>query len=95
MPLFEAGVVQAVFAGHDHFYERSERNGVTCLTSAGGGAPLYDRAGENPYSRRWRREHHGCLVEATPESLTIRALAAETGEIIDECVLERGRRRTY
>ena len=42
--LFEAYGVRAVFAGHDHAYERMERRGVRYFVSGGGGAPVYRRA---------------------------------------------------
>ena len=42
-PLFERYGVTAVFSGHDHCYERAERNGVHYFVSGGGGAPLYGR----------------------------------------------------
>ncbi len=43
-PLFERYRVDAVFSGHDHCYERAERNGVHYIVSGGGGAPLYPRS---------------------------------------------------
>jgi len=43
-PLYEKYGVTAVFSGHDHCYERAERNGVRYFVSGGGGAPLYPRA---------------------------------------------------
>ena len=42
-PLFEKYQVSAVFSGHDHVYERAERNGIRYFVSGGGGAPLYPR----------------------------------------------------
>jgi hypothetical protein len=42
-PIFERYGVDAVFSGHDHVYERAERNGVRYFVSGGGGAPLYPR----------------------------------------------------
>jgi hypothetical protein len=42
-PIFERYGVDAVFSGHDHVYERSEKNGVHYFVSGGGGAPLYPR----------------------------------------------------
>lgn len=46
-PLFERYQVAAVFSGHDHCYERAERNGIRYVVSGGGGAPLYPRS-RNP-----------------------------------------------
>jgi predicted phosphodiesterase len=42
-PIFERYGVDAVFSGHDHVYERAEKNGVHYFVSGGGGAPLYPR----------------------------------------------------
>ena len=42
-PIFERYGVDAVFSGHDHVYERSEKNGIRFFVSGGGGAPLYPR----------------------------------------------------
>ena len=42
-PLFERYGVDAVFSGHDHCYERAQKNGVHYFVSGGAGAPLYPR----------------------------------------------------
>src|SRR5207245_4942558 len=34
--------IEAVFAGHEHFYERGEINGLKYFVLGGGGAPLED-----------------------------------------------------
>jgi len=39
--LFVKYNVNLVLAGHDHLYYRTRRNGVTYVTTGGGGAPLY------------------------------------------------------
>jgi acid phosphatase type 7 len=39
---YEAYPVRAVFAGHEHIYERLERRGVTYFVTGGGGAHLYE-----------------------------------------------------
>jgi hypothetical protein len=35
--------VDAVFAGHEHYYQRKVIDGVMQIITGGGGAPLYDR----------------------------------------------------
>lgn len=41
-PIFDQyPAIRAVFAGHDHGYYRTERNGIWYIVTAGGGAPLY------------------------------------------------------
>jgi len=39
-PLFVSHHVDAVFAGHEHIYYRQEKDGITYITTGGGGAPL-------------------------------------------------------
>ncbi len=41
VPLFERYGVRLVLNGHDHNYQRFERNGVTYVVHGGGGAGLY------------------------------------------------------
>ncbi len=46
VPLFETYGVDAVFAGHDHVYERSTVNGIKYVVTGGGGAPIYSATGD-------------------------------------------------
>jgi len=48
--LFEAYGVSIVFNGHIHSYERFVRNGITYVTTGGGGAPLDPQTGPNFHS---------------------------------------------
>lgn len=41
LPLVEQYGVSIIFGGHNHYYARSDVDGVTHLTVGGGGAPLY------------------------------------------------------
>ena len=41
MTLFKKHGVDAIFAGHDHMYVRSERDGIIHVITGGGGSPLY------------------------------------------------------
>ena len=64
VPLFEANDVDMVFSGHNHQYERSLKDGVYYIVSAGGGAPLYGfpNTSLNPYSQvRNKAYHHTTL----------------------------------
>jgi len=42
IPILEERGVTALFAGHDHSYQRHEKAGVQYIVTAGAGAPLYD-----------------------------------------------------
>ncbi len=60
--LFERYHVKAVFAGHDHCYERSLFKGIHYITTGGGGAPLYDKSSRNDHSQIFIKEHHFCIL---------------------------------
>jgi hypothetical protein len=40
--LFAEHKVDAVFAGHEHYYERRTVDGIVHIITGGGGAPMYD-----------------------------------------------------
>jgi predicted phosphodiesterase len=77
VPLFEKYRVTAVFAGHDHTYERSLKNGITYITVGGGGAPLYKKSEnaekQNPYSKFFKSTEHYLIVSVNENSITINA----------------------
>ena len=87
LPLFEQHHVRAVFAGHDHAYERMERRGVRYFVSGGGGAPVYrekscaavDRAAKRVY----RSVHHLLRVRVEGTNVEVTALAVADGAPID------------
>ncbi|NUU95107.1 hypothetical protein XO10_02200 [Marinitoga sp. 1135] len=59
-PIFEKYNVKLVFNGHVHAYERFELNGITYITTGGGGAP-FDPGHKkilNPYTKKL---HYGYL----------------------------------
>jgi hypothetical protein len=87
MPLLEKYNATAMFAGHDHFYERSEpEGGVTAFVTGGAGAPLRnkakDAAKQNPYSKVFEKRLHYCLITVGEDSCTLEALTPE-GEVLD------------
>jgi predicted phosphodiesterase len=41
VPQFKRLGVKLVFTGHNHGYDRNEKDGITYVTAGGGGAPLY------------------------------------------------------
>ncbi len=86
VPLFETYGVSIVFSGHDHSYERGTVNGVKYVVTGGGGAPLYDVAGD------WWTEvaeavAHYCLVTVHGPHLAFQALRLD-GSILDAFELE-------
>lgn len=82
-PIFAQYRPSAVFTAHDHGYYRTERDGVTYVVTAGGGAPLYD---QDPSLAQPGDVHQETLnfVELWVDGDTCRAEAKDqTGAIID------------
>jgi 3',5'-cyclic AMP phosphodiesterase CpdA len=66
--LFVKAKVNAVFAGHEHFYQRKTIDGITYVITGGGGAPLVGREGEGGF-------HHFVLVTVNGDKVS--------GEVVD------------
>lgn len=65
-PIFRRHGVDAVFAGHNHFYARMlPRIGVRFFVSGGGGRPLYDPERAPGYAAAAGRFHHFVYVRAS------------------------------
>jgi len=47
--LFVSSKIDAVFAGHEHFYQRKTIDGITHIITGGGGAPTYVKAEEGGF----------------------------------------------
>jgi hypothetical protein len=96
LPLFHEAKVDLVMAGHSHIYERfrpvASRTGagswpITHITTGGGGAPLYV-VYPHPALEAQVSTNHFVLIEATPTSLTGRALTTNE-TVIDKFELKK------
>jgi hypothetical protein len=81
-PLFEKYNVTAVFAGHDHVYERAEHNGLHYFVTGGSGAPLYPRRPHsNPVDvaavKKFERVLHYLRVSVTGNHIEVTAIRAD------------------
>lgn len=76
--------ITAVFSGHDHAYERSERDGTFYIVTGGGGAPNYGNpnARHNPYSKFFYSGLHYCLITVDGDRGSIVVKTPE-GEVLD------------
>jgi len=87
LKLFEQHHVRAVFAGHDHAYERMERRGVRYFVSGGGGAPVYREKSCAAFDRAAKRSyqpvHHLLRVRVEGTNVEVTALAVADGSPID------------
>jgi acid phosphatase type 7 len=93
-PLFEKYGVSAVFSGHDHVYERAEKNGVRYFVSGGAGAPLYPRsprasALDKATVQRFERAFHYLRVSVSSGNLNVTAIRVD-GSIIESTVWHEG-----
>ncbi len=86
--VFQSSRVDAVFAGHDHDYERTQPiNGVLYIVSAGGGASLYPVVPQI-FSAYAESTHHVVFVTVDGCSLTLQAIKPD-GTIFDSTTLTK------
>jgi len=72
----------AVLAGHDHTYERIERNGILYFVNGIGGAPLYPMGAPITGSQvRYNADYGAMLIEATSDRITYWAINRNGVEI--------------
>ena len=86
-PLFEKYAVTSVFSGHDHCYQRAEKNGVRYFVSGGAGAPLYPRsprasAIDKATVQRFERAYHFLRVSVTAGHVDVTAVRVD-GSVIE------------
>ncbi|VAX25413.1 hypothetical protein MNBD_IGNAVI01-1824 [hydrothermal vent metagenome] len=80
-PLCEQNNVQIVFGGHNHYYARAVVNGITHITTGGGGAPLYDADPNYPNIVVTSKTNHFCRINITGENLDFKAINSSGNEI--------------
>ncbi len=73
--LFVSRGVRAVFAGHEHFYNRTVKDGILYIITGGGGAHLITGT-----SGSW---HHFILVSVRGRALEVQAVD-DTGKVRDD-----------
>ena len=88
-PLFIKYGVSAVFNGHDHNYYRTLRDGVTYVTSGGGGATPYP---PNPNrgavkGDKWALAFHIVVCDVDGDEVKLTALRVDD-KVFDECTLD-------
>ena len=86
--LFEKHRVSVVFSGHDHFYHRAVIGDTQFITTAGGGAGLYDPDTPAPETVLLKKVNHYCRVDVGEQEAKVTAIELG-GAIIEEVVLKR------
>jgi len=79
--LFQAAGVPLVLSGHDHNYERIERDGMTFIVSGGGSPVLYRQTEPVDGSQQFEARMHFVLVELTEDRLSLTAIDIEGNEL--------------
>jgi len=76
--------IQVVFSGHEHAYERSEKDGVLYIVTGGAGAPFYSDPNRehNPYRKLFRSGLHYCVISLNGNSGRLLARTPD-GEVFD------------
>ncbi len=77
-----------VIAGHNHYYARAIVDGVTHITTGGGGAPLYTPSLPSPQVVIAEKTHHFCIIEASADTLLFKAVRTD-GSYIETFTLTR------
>lgn len=89
VPVLQRHGVDAVFLGHDHFYERDDYEGTPYIITGGGGAPLYDpNVKNNPYQKIAEKVNHYLRVDVSPTTMRIQMIRLD-GSVGDEVVLSK------
>jgi hypothetical protein len=78
--------VQLVIAGHNHYYSRAEVDGVTHITTGGGGAPLYNPESGWPRVVNYIKAFHYVKFKIEGMILNVQVLSPQ-GEVLDEFFL--------
>ena len=82
--------VQAIFAGHDHTYERfAPTNGVHCYVSGGGGYNLYALYQRDDLSQCFASRYHHLRATVRGEHMEVEAVD-EFGVRLDRSLVPRG-----
>ena len=88
--IFERHHVQVVLNGHDHHYHHAFSGGTHYITTAGGGAGLYDTDAPQPETVKFKKIEHFMTVDVGLENATLTAIDIN-GEIIEKFTVKKRR----
>jgi hypothetical protein len=91
-PIFLRYGVDAVFAGHEHFYQRTTlQRGIQYFVSGGAGSLRAGDAAPAPFiAREFDTDYHFMLVEIERDVMSFQVIS-RTGETVDAGALSRSR----
>ncbi len=79
--IFERNNVQVFMNGHDHHYHHAIKNGVHYITTAGGGAGLYETDSPQPETVKFNKINHFVSIDIDIETATLNVIDLEGNEI--------------
>lgn len=88
IPLFKEYGVDIVFSGHNHAYERCMADDIYYITTAGGGAPLYNQKAPEDFSQLFIKTFHFCTLNMHGDSLIVHAVDTNMNVIDDFYLLK-------
>ena len=86
--IFEHNNVQAVFNGHDHHYHHALSGETHYITTAGGGAGLYEIDAMQPETVTAKQIEHYLIVEVDKKEAKISAIDIH-GKIIEDIIVQK------
>ena len=86
--IFERHQVQAFINGHDHHYHHAYKNGVHYITTAGGGAGLYETDSPQPETINYSKVNHYLSINVAGDESIINVIDID-GNKIDEIKLSK------
>ncbi len=86
--IFKRYGVQVILNGHDHHYHHAYSEGTHYVTTAGGGAGLYETDAPQPETVIFKKIEHFVSVEVGLETATLKAIDIN-GEIIDSFTVSK------
>ena len=81
--------VDLIFAGHDHGYERGDRDGLKYVVAGGGGAPLYPVNRRHEGQLAFQSVHHFCVVDVSADRVEVTVLLKD-GSTLEACGFAHG-----
>lgn len=81
--IFERHHVQVYLNGHDHHYHRALHGGTHYITTAGGGASLYDTDAPQPETVTFKKIEHYMTIDVGLDEAVLTAIDID-GELIEE-----------
>lgn len=81
--------IDLIVSGHDHIYERGEKDGMKYLLTGGGGAPLYRVATPVATTRFVEPTYHFVEVRVDDQQVKIVAKRAD-GSVMEKCGFAKG-----